>query len=166
MRAGQQVHPHKWVALAKRVHLLEALALHHRNIETACRVVIANLKLILFLCVLFDFLIYPCTQFTLKSDYHCKKNSPCSEFCPSYFQTWPACLQTSLTPWWEALAALAPTAAASGLRNAENTKIRMFVHESAQLPHPLHILLMHTHSLFSSVLLCFLSLRTLSVKSG
>ena len=54
MRAGQQVHPHEWVALAKRVHLLEALALHHRNIETACRVVIANLKLILFLCVLFD----------------------------------------------------------------------------------------------------------------
>ena len=52
MCAGQQVHPHEWVALAKRVHLLEALALHHSNIETASRVVIANLKLILFLCSL------------------------------------------------------------------------------------------------------------------
>ena len=73
MRAGQQVHPHEWVALAKRVHLLEALALHHRNIEAACRVVIANLKIILFLCVLSDFLLHPSCyaamlHFTIKSD--------------------------------------------------------------------------------------------------
>ena len=53
MGAGQQVHPYEGVALAKRVHLLEALALHHRNIETAGRVVIANLKIInLSLCSL------------------------------------------------------------------------------------------------------------------
>ena len=89
MRAGQQVHPHEWVALAKRVHLLEALALHHRNIETACRVVIANLKLILFLCVLFDFLIYPCTQFTLKSDYYYKKIHLVVNFAQVIFKLGP-----------------------------------------------------------------------------
>ena len=89
MRAGQQVHPHEWVALAKRVHLLEVLALHHRNIETAGRVVIANLKLILFLCVLFDFLIYPCTQFTLKSDYYYKKNHLVVNFAQVIFKLGP-----------------------------------------------------------------------------